>query len=300
MLLEKTETELNVDSEFVQFKFDKNTYIISTMPRSGTHYTVRFLHNLDYLMLKTNIDEEFAYRHPHNYFSGIGANILLNHYTSPLMHRPLIAGLMLDQFRYWKTLSYNVWNPVSVVESLNVISHGFYTEKARIIFIYRNPLDQVVSSIDHYMNHKDISVSGISKTQLANALLGSYFKMFFTHFAAMKLCPIGTYFVRYEDLIQRPTSAWSWIVSKLLDQTDVTALEFEIQSAIDRSNYGSAEQWEATYNRSLANDQVGDHPTHLHGGEVGKWKNYLDQESIELCDKHISGLGIPRNMFVFE
>jgi hypothetical protein len=284
-----------------KFQVDKDTFVFCIMPRSGSHYTLRLLKHLDRALLHETLDidpddQTFGF----SYLRGLNINCFLHHYSSPLIDNSIIKKHFPKEFCYWNHLTYGGSPPENFYLQARKIIKPSYSRRITVIFIYRNPLDQAVSTIDHWAQHVNNPNPFIpGKSLIGRDVLEWYFKLFYTHYAALSNPRFETLFLRYEDIFLRPELAWGWLARKILQREKPTQYQRELNVAIAASNYESSKHWEEKFGRSLANDQLKDHPTHMLGGGVGKWKNRVNVECEKTCDYHIRRLNIPKSVFDF-
>jgi hypothetical protein len=295
---------LSVKVSAMSFRLDRDTFIFCTMPRSGSYYALRFVLHLDQVLC--GIDGELSVkrqRFGHQFLTGIDANVIFHHFTSPFMDEARLRDASLRTYPYWSSLQEFPDYPVDIRKQLMDHIDPFYPGRTRVIFVYRNPLDQVVSAIDHLQNQKSYKNIYRFDAKTVETALQWYFKMYYWHFAASQYIVGATQFLCYEDLIRRPVEAWGWLARRLVGADRLADRPGCIEEAMRRSSYKESLLWERKNKVSLANDQDGDQPTHLRGGEIGKWKSKLaglDKDFYAVCIRHMKNLGIPRKAFIFE
>lgn len=288
----------------MSFRADKDTFIFCTMPRSGSYYCLRFLLNLDQALLGRSETVSFdKQKFGHHFLEGVDANIVLGHLSSPFLTEKKIKEILPRQYSYWSSLKKWPTFPIDARDELSPLIDKYYPGRISIIFVYRNPLDQAVSLNDHLKNHKNYSAMYRFDANSIEVSIEWYFKMFFWHFVAAQYIPGATQFMCYENLIQRPEQAWSWIAGRLLGKERLELSMRHVHQAIEMSSYEKSILWQENNRKSLADDQAGESPTHLRGGEVGKWKSRLaglEINPLHSCKKHMENLKIPERSFIFE
>ena len=140
---------------------------VSTVPRSGTHYWTHILHYLSeiYKNPERKIDQIIdrkeevpTFKHaPH-----LGLNLSgVSHMICPRVTETLEG----ERLKRWNSLDFHhaycpypklFYNETSTKKLISEYG-GFdlNNDNVRIVFVYRNPLDQCVSMFNHYRNHQN-------------------------------------------------------------------------------------------------------------------------------------------------
>ena len=277
--------------------------VMSTMPRSGTWYNVYLWENLDKLV--TGRSEYDAHRVEFFYPE---LNIHRTH-----SHRIFPDFLHLAKQRFvdnWSDLDFHTGgydarddtpNHYSIRSNINL----------SVIYVYRNPLDQIVSFYDHSINHLDKALMappakfGSSQPYRSASDLAmrggaeSYLKQYLTfrYFADQNLPQLMM--VKYEDQMRDPHTQFDEILRFSGANIDPDRRRQLIADAVTLSNPASVSQIEKSENRAIGDDQkIGDGQSHLRGGAIGKWRTRLSAEAVDYIWRLFGKYNVTESDFV--
>jgi len=299
-------SDLQAHSWNLALKYYVRTYF-ATMIRSGTWYAHFLFENLD-----MNITGRQSINETHGIHVYDGLQCIKSHNHSIFPSFPeLYDGPLRENWDqlvfYCETFNFHYINVIELPELFSPI----HNPNLKIVYLFRNPLDNCVSAYHHYKNHPNKShshyrdkISGEFKpfsspsNYMRNGGLEGYIKQFFTHYAMRK--HTNLLMVRYEDLIREPTQTFLEILSFIGVSTEDTERRLAITKAVEQSSPDQIRQMEMRIGHSLANDQNVPLGSQMHGGVIGKWKMELSAKDVNYCDKFLERFNIDRSQFVFD
>lgn len=175
-----------------------------------------------------------------------------------------------------------------------------YNRNAKIVYIYRNPLDSAVSfmkSLENYKNpqimyKKDSDGNKASfesvKDYVYSAGLEAFIKQFFTFRAMQEMFPKNIIMMPYENLMKEPERAFIamlahfgyWVKNDIQMKT--------VRRALDLASQSSLKAVEQNLGMSLANDRATSGDTQIRGGQVGKWRAFFDASDLAEIEKRMN------------
>lgn len=275
--------------------------LIASMPRSGTWYSFYFFEFLDVFLssrstLNTRLDLEiyhsmnFAKVHVHTICPGF-----LEAYDGP--HREKWDALRFYvpgfNFGYEKFISGNrdVYSPIT-------------NPDIRIIYLYRNPLDQAVSFFRHAVNNIDgnkrvfVDRGGEQITltderhYLRTVGLEAYIKQYFTFHELSRIRGRNILMMPYERLVRDPGSSFESMLRFVGVDIEDEHKRNAFRRALKASSPESLRNVEAALETSLGRDQTESSESHIRGGGIGKWQQYFDESDVGLVEETFREFGI--------
>ncbi len=171
----------------------------------------------------------------------------------------------------------------------------------KIVYLYRNPLDQAVSFFRHIKNHKDEShtyyynqddekvVFKDTQDYFLHVGMDAYIKQFISY----SDYPGDALMISYEQLTTDPEKSFRKIVEYFCGQVH----ELAFQYALSKSSIGEMKSLEESLGRSLGNDQTDQHERHVRDGAIGKWKSHYSEEALKLIKARFAEYGISLESF---
>lgn len=283
--------------------------LVASMPRSGTWYSFYFLEFLDLYLsgrsqLSTRLDLEIYHSmnlakiHVHTICPGF-----LEAYDDRLRQR-------------WDTLQfyvpgYNFGYQKFVADNRDVYS-PVTNPHIRIIYLYRNPLDQSVSYFRHsrhninelkrsYLDQDDNEVEIRDERHFLRAVgLEAFIKQYFTFHVMNRRLRGNVLLVNYEALRRNPADTFSQMLGHLGFQVDDDNKKTCFRKALQSSSMTSLKNIEVAIKGTLARDQSDKEESHMRGGEIGKWKDYYDQSDLDFVEARLDEFGLQLDSFVRE
>lgn len=280
--------------------------LLASMPRSGTWYSFYFFEFLDLYLterstVRTRLDVEV--------YHGLRLGKISVHCICPGFP-DLCRGPLREK---WDALSfvvdgYNYGYPKFIADNLGVFSPDL-NPAIRIIYLYRNPLDQAVSYFRHARHNQDrdrimrreadgaaVEMATASEF-LRCAGLDSYIKQYLTFAALAPVYPRNILMIGYEDLIRSPESTFERMLSFWHFDINSAAKRTCVAKALKSSAPDSLRNIEAALGSSLARDQVADEESHMRGGEIGKWRSVLNDSDVEFSEARLREFGLSLSAF---
>ncbi|MEA2098281.1 MAG: sulfotransferase domain-containing protein [Patescibacteria group bacterium] len=282
--------------------------MVATMPRSGTWMAAFFFHAYNaYLNNDTLINDNI----PHfNFYNKINISKYHAHTIFPDFYK-----IYFGNFRSrWDDLSfyvsgYNYGYPF-LKANRNYFS-PIVNSNVRIVYIYRNPLDQAVSFFRHIRYHKDkkhqyATING--KTDfLKNEIdflkkvgLNSYLKQFLTYYLLKHQYRKNLMMLSYEDILKYPERAFKDILLFFCHKIDTDKKKKSFNDAIKFISMDNLKSFEKNLGHSFGDDQQSTNESHMRGGKIGKWKNFFDQNIIDYTEDKLQKFNISLDYFTIE
>lgn len=267
------------------------------MPRSGSWYSFFFFEYLDaYLTGRSQIHDvmrTYAYK---------GLRITKAH-----------AHLMCPSFpecyngpyrRSWDKLEFKVPGINSGYDNLVVNEARRFdlrrNPRLRIAYIYRNPLDQAVSHYHtlHWRQRPldaDQFRAGLIDW-MRHTSIESYIKQYFTYHAMAAAYPQNIMAVTYEELMRAPREVFERLALHFgfAIRTDEERRCFD--GAYQATMPGKLKQLEAKLGHAFGHPEI-TRDSHMQGGEIGKWRHWLDDDIVDLVRERFAEFGLALDDF---
>lgn len=186
------------------------------------------------------------------------------------------------------------------------------TDAARVIYLYRNPLDQMVSFYAHAKEHIDeghrVKTLTDGSRVLLNDLhdfvfnagaLGSYLKHYYT-FKQMHACyPNNILLMPYEKLVTQPSIAFSAMLSFMGVQLDSDTKQKIFFKALELASKKNVMTVEADMDQSFVQDRLGN-GKHVGDGAIGKWHGQYTREELEMIESIFNQFSISLHDFTLQ
>ncbi len=286
-------------------KTARNKVLIATLPKSRTWYSHSFFwcysqllrRSDDYLMGKFVPDLLVALRdkeigHKSTYHSDQGLHdMYICHAICPGFQES-------EDIRHheWESLYFPLpynWGETYIQEekswdSLNPAGNA----DARIVYLYRNPLDHFVSYYSHIQNHvvdkhryyllpdgKRRKIKNLHDFVFEFGALGAFIKHYYSFRQMAALFPGQVMLMPYEQLTTDPRNAFEALLSFIGMPMDNPLKRYMFSEALTMSSKESMVRIEETLGRSLIGDQI-NNGRHIRDGRIGKWKEYFSDGDV--------------------
>lgn len=297
--------------------------LISTLPKSGTWYSQIFFWYYTQLLLNQE-----------QYFRGDFKPDLVNALRERKIKHEIVSAesLKLDKLyichsvcpgfyelnnaHYWKysALHFPVHGYNWGEDFIRLRNDwGFFNPTlnpdARIVYIYRNPLDHFVSYFHHTKNHihanqrvktfidgQSISINNLHDFIFTFGGLSGFIKHYYPYKIMRLLFPQQIMLISYEELTRNPNETFNKILSFIGAEPLGSLQKQLVDDALLMCQIESLIQIETQLNRSLANDQLGE-GRHIRGGEIGKWQTQLNAQELEAIEIALNTFDISLNDF---
>ncbi len=279
--------------------------LISTIPRSGTNYMQNLFHTLAaYTAPKARtIPVQRIFPAPVVApYPNIGIGLFgVGHISCPRIEETL-QGRQLEQWRQLRFYNdgYDVLgatiedNPNMKTLHDDLGGFDFANENTRIVFIYRNPLDQFVSYYNHMENHVDETTRGYQDQNgkfhffedlndfIFNGALDSYLKMYASFAWSMPKYGNQIKMIPYETVKNDPHSAMCEILYFIDSATDPSLIPDDLDLAIACCAPAVLKQAEKNAGITLARDQKWTEApnSHIRDGGSGTWHGLIDRDAV--------------------
>ena len=196
--------------------------------------------------------------------------------------------------------SYN-WNPEKNTD-------------AKLVYLYRNPLDQSVSYFTSIQKMKQqelrYRINNEGK-KILNKNIKDYIRsvgmdMYIKHFLPYKLMkeqfPDNFLLIEYESMVRSPEKTFGDIFEFLgIDITRRNNTEC-FNKALEMSSRENIIKLENAYGRSISNQFLEDQTAErqLRDGKISKWKNYFNSKDLEYINKRLDQFGLSLDNFTIE
>ncbi|MFP6729110.1 MAG: sulfotransferase domain-containing protein [Alphaproteobacteria bacterium] len=283
--------------------------LIATMPRSGTWMSFYFLEFLDLYLsgrttLNTRLDLEVYHAlrlgkvHIHTTCPGF-----VEHCQGPVRSA-------------WDALSF--YNPGydygygRFIAGNEAVFSPLKNPAIRIVYIYRNPLDQCVSFFRHTAKHRQDSTRTFidgdgAEIKIADARdflrrvgMEAYIKQYLTFHVMNERCAGNLLMLPYERMVRDRDGSFRALLAFLGCALDSDEAEACFQKALNSSSASSLRNLEKSLGASLGRDQSDAGESHIRGGKIGKWKQYYDEADVEFAEQALSAFGLSLDGFEIE
>lgn len=269
-------------ANFSLINHQRKSVVLRTVQKSGTNYLRLVLSNYFW-----NLDEHFAeeafeqvsYQQMHNeLFPNVRSKIYNGKSKLRASSAPIPAAF-LDHYADF------------------LYDHGCALDFApaalmpkKMILLYRNPLDQMVSW--YFFKYKDRG----EDVNHPKALLEELSHFFVNHYT--KLCGIkermgaNAIMVSYEQLTLHPTATTESIISFL----GLPIIPTLIQASVVASSIKSVRQEEKSAGGAIHQSGT-NRSSFIRSGKIGDWKNYFGPEEVQYVDQKLQSRGYALNRF---
>ena len=288
--------------------------LIATMPRSGTWMSFYFLEFLDLYLskrdrLNTRLDLEVYHAlrlgkvHIHTICPGF------------LEHCRGGARAGWDALRFYNP-GYDYGYGRFIAGNEAVFS-PLQNPAIRIVYIYRNPLDQCVSFFRHTRKHRQdstrtyIDKDGIDRdgaeieiadqrTYLRRVGMEAYIKQYFTFHVMKQRCADNLMMLPYERLVRDRDGSFRAMLAYLGFALDSDEKEACFKKALNSSSASSLRNLEKSLGTTLGRDQADAGESHIRGGEIGKWSQYYDAADVAFAEAALAAFDLSLDAFEIE
>lgn len=284
---------------------DYRIALIATMPRSGTWFSFYFFEFLDvFLTGRDSINTKLDI----HVLDGLKLGKLHTHCLCPgfLEHYQGDKRAAWDALEFY-TPGYN-FGYERYIEGNEAVFDPRRNPAVRIVYLYRNPLDQMVSFYRHIEKHRQISARTFVDESGAEchfdslghfveaAGIGAYIKQYFSY-AAMaggrrNSGADNILMVPYERLLRDGDGTFTRILEFLGFALDGEDKRTAFAKARNASKVESLKVLERAMPGALARDQAAASETHMRGGEVGKWKDAISDADLALISARLAAFGL--------
>lgn len=299
----------DVSRQYIEWVKDKSFYL-ATMPRSGTHLLKYFFEfysklllddlDLDKLKYESVVDEAWT----SNLNNSFGFKwFLISH-----NHCPGFSEMCSDEFlSEWKNIKGNSkydHNHIEygrIVEKFERILDPSVNENVRIVFVFRNPLDQIISLSRHFENHKTppLNLNIVKNSWSIDVLVNAYLQTYLSYEYMRKLYPDNIMFVTYENLMESPFNVMKDILKYYSFDLSVGGRMDSFSEILGLVTPESMREIELKMGTTLAGDQkidaIGE--SHMRGGKTGSWKTFFSEKILYKIERRFNEFDLTLNQF---
>ena len=286
------------------------TGLIATIPKSGTWYCHYFFHHYERFLQNRLEPEGDINIRPHP-VPVIGLDVLLiAHTVCPGFHH--FEG---DLRRKWDRLHFYHPGYNWALGFIKDRPHWYdprMNRNARIVFLYRNPLDQAVSYFQYIQRneqedtryYRDPSGRRAPIADVADFLhragLTSYLKLYLSYRVMSRLFSDRILMITYEQLVRSPRRTFAGILAHFGHDAEHPRNQPMFLRALEASSLESMRAVENRLGRSLAGDQTDPAERHIRDGSIGRWKKHLAREDLKRVEAGLKPFGLSLDDFQLE
>jgi len=298
----------NITQDYVDWAEKRSCYL-STMPRSGTNFITYFF-NYFHMALSGTLD--FKHPIPEEVVKGgwtASMEKSLNFKWFLVSHNycPGFESLCSGEFRKkWNNIikdkleDNNDTNYIFLIEKFRNVLYPNLNKNTKIIFLYRNPLDQIISLSKHFKNHiSPLANSGLDNNESIILLINQYLKMYLTYDYMKKQYPDNIKMVSYEKLVKDPKDMIKDILEYYnFDLTIDNRMEL-FEKTLELVTPKALRELELRMGKTLAGDQKvsSAKESHMRGGKTGNWKEFFSEDELYLIEKRFNEFNLTLNQF---
>jgi len=318
---------LNTESELfpgvklfntVKAKQEGVVALLATMPKSGTwynHYFFYFYHSL----LSGKSASEIEMPIPDSYTKKVNCRMRetlgLSHLHVCHTTCPEYEGQLGELEEKWRALKFYVSGyeyGSTLIDDESYLFSPRYNENVRILYYFRNPLDQALSYFRHTRKHKDLRHWSYidennqqcfiydMRTFLFSVGLDAYIKQYLTFKLVQKAYPDNVLMLPYEHLIAQPERIFEQVLNHFGHNIDLQGDRALFQQALQMSSRDNLSKLENKMGKAMAGDQADPNERHIRDGSAGKWREYISAEDICLVEERLNTFGLSLAEFVLD
>jgi len=241
--------------------------IICTIPRSGTNLLYYFFKYLELFALAPELlgkpdSEIFSKFKDKSDYELVGKSLIIGHGHCPGYEK----NVSNPWHQQWSKLpdSNNWFNALSTHKFNDKANFDFHkNHELKVVFVYRNPYDCLLSLYDHLQEHKNYNLVNKSLDDFAIDVFPNYIKSYIS-FREMKLkFKDNILLVSYEDLVEERKEYFSEICQFIsIDIQDNFDSAFE--QAYEYTDISKMKSLEKFMGQTLAGDQKQYDPSKSH------------------------------------
>lgn len=283
--------------------------LVATMPRSGTWYSFYFLEFLD---LHLSGRKEIGTRLDLSVYPALALGKVHLHTICP----GFLEGVSGPERDRWDALDF--YGPVfnfgydRFIRGNEAVFSPALNPAIRIVYLYRNPLDQAVSYFRHVQRHRqetarsylDSSGNEVVFTDARHYLhaagAAAYIKQYFTFHAMRQRHAEQILMLPYERLVRDPAEVFAEMLAFLRVPLDSERRREAFRKALNSCSPKSLRALESAMDSSLGRDQADPEASHMRGGEIGKWKEVFGPDDVAFVAARLSRFGLSLEDFTLE
>ena len=296
--------------------------LVCTMGRSGTWYNREFFYFYSELLngkdKKEIIDEMVKTKKKIKYFIPINKNKF--NYNSVFVQHWLCPGFTehyhgkyrsdWDKIQFYSSHLPADFTDFMKKKNVEKLSNPLINKNAKIIYYYRNPLDQNISYFNAIKNNVNQEINYYYDSKLEknirfkdvhHFLRVAGIDMYIKHYLSFKLMsesyPNNVLILTYENLVRDPEANFKKIFS-FLEHDYINKFEEEFKDALFLSSKESIIKLENMYGHSLSRSSKNKNQRQLSDGRIGRWKEILNDDDLEYIKMRFNKFDIKLSDFI--
>lgn len=264
--------------------------LLSTIPRSGTWFTLHFFEHLNsYLLGGAPIRETDGF----HFYDALRLAKFHTHCFCPGFE----SCYPPERLAEWEALE-NVSCNVEFLPRYEHVFSPLRNPDVRIVHIYRNPLDQSVSACKQVNNRAPGAVALTPRAHLLErGGLEQYVKQHLSFVHMEGLFPEQIRRIPYERLVQDPAGVLAGILRfwnlSITSEQDLEAVAY----ALAASSMESLRERERATGRALGGTPLEETGSHIQGGVVGGWRSAFTQADLDEAEERLARFGLSLSGF---
>jgi len=292
--------------------------MISSLPKSGTWSMQYFWSVFDSLC-----DQKEKYD-PYNPFylqlNGIKVDLfVIAHFFCPGYgdHIPEDLRQKYDAIQYPRILDVDWGSRYMKEHGLVDVCSPQKNKNAKIAFIYRNPLDQIVSytrtlwdnrepirgAFDCTLDKRGNTIKMHSLKQYIRQVgAASYIYYFLTYLVMRDVMGENLLFMRYEDMINNRYDKYKELAKFFLGSDYNDTLDDNLKQSLEITKIENMKMLESSTGKPLMHHYSTPRKSfaHVRDGSIGRWKEVIDGDDVDYIMDLLDDFGISKDYFTFE
>jgi hypothetical protein len=305
---------------FIKSEF-KNPVLISTMTRSGTWYNREFYFFYNELLRGKNKRDilhdmiknryKIKYRIPTD-IEKLGFDIMfIQHWLCPgfIENYNDIYRKKWDELIFYSSHVPGKFTDYMKLMKIEKKVNPYKNDNAKIIFYFRNPLDQNVSYFNGIKDHNDKNLlfyfnKKLNKNEyfknISHFLKTAGMDMYIKHYLSFKLLekifPRNILLLSYEDMVNDPEENFRKSLKFLGHNVDLKNYNSEFMEALNMSSKESIMELEKKYGHAISRS-YNNNAKHIKDAKIGKWKQILNDDDLKYIDMRLNEFGLKLQNF---
>tara|TARA_B100001769_G_C22045791_1_gene562088 strand:- start:653 stop:1246 length:594 start_codon:yes stop_codon:yes gene_type:complete len=185
----------------------------------------------------------------------------------------------------------------------------YNNSKAKVVYYYRNPLDQAVAYFKTIQTHLDEDLKYYYDFQLKKKKIFTdvhdflrkggidmYIKHYLSFNLTQKIYPNNILMLSYENMVNNPEENFLKVLDFIGHKVDKDSFE----QAIKLSSKESIIELENAYGGAISQAYKNKNDRQLRDAKIGKWKNKLNNDDFEYIEKRFREFQMNINSFTLE
>lgn len=265
---EKKETEL------LNFSINNSIYL-TTLPKSGTTYTLHFLANY----IKGILTKRGSTDLPPVNFSTLNNHYFFHSFESRIKE----PGALIQLSRHDKIQKATNHKFNTLVHTHEVLTESPWS---RCIILRRNPLDFLISAHNFWYTKRGIGTSNPMENY--KIILEKYSKVVLKQNLILKNRPNDSTLFNYENLVTNPHDTFR----KMLVFLEIEIFEELIEEAIINSSAKEIKKFEKATGGAIVADPQKFKGSFIRSGKTGEWKDTFTKDELDVLHRYLSKLGV--------